>query len=136
MKKLALVAIVLVTLAWPSAVSADRPTEIHDSVTFVDVNPCSGELHEVTLNFEIFVHENHNNNVVVHLRRSGTTSSGFVMTGNQQVVESEQGFRGHFMDMWSDGDGARFQVSGHVNISATGEVVAEGSKFRCISGGS
>lgn len=139
MRKLALAVIVLVTLGWPSAVSADRPTEDHFSVTFDDMNPCSGEMHEVTLNFEIFRHEGHkNNNDVVHLRRSGTTSSGFEMiAGNEQQVDSEQGFRAHFMDMWADGDGARFQVSGHININGnTDEVVAEGFKFRCISGGS
>ena len=95
-----------------SPVSADKPTEIEDSVTFGAFNPCTDEPHDVTLNFDIRLHE-HGEKAIVHLSRTGTTDDGFVMNhGVETQVFNGNVFRAAFVDNWSSDDGSRFQVRG------------------------
>lgn len=97
---------------------ADRPVPLPtETVTFPAENPCTGEIHLVTLIFENRLHE-HKNSASLITRRSGETSDGFVMQNGRQLQQinfvSTLG-RSSFMDMWVNREtGARFKVSGTI----------------------
>lgn len=105
-------AALMVAALTPAAV-ADEPVLITDSDTFTDVNPCTGEEHEVTINFEFYDHEHENGAFVSPAVRSGTTDSGYVMQNGRDILV----FTGNivvapFMDQWRHPDGSKFVVRG------------------------
>lgn len=112
---------------------ADAPVRFQDSVTFTDVNPCTGLAHDVTLNFDVSIHE-HRNNFVVHVARGGSTSDGYWMiNGNDSFIENKGGARGHFMDQWRGPDGAKFRVTGTFLYNANqDEVKVDRFALTCI----
>jgi hypothetical protein len=81
-------ALVLSTgLALPA--QADPPVAETWTDVFTDVNPCSGENHELTISNEARVHQ-HPNNTVIIASRTGTTDSGFEMvSGTLHLVRGE-----------------------------------------------
>jgi len=113
--------------------SADAPITFEEVVVFEDVNPCSGEVQEITIIFSVRIHE-HRNNFVGTAQRSGTTSDGWVMvSGNDSFVENRGGARGHFNDIWLSPDGAKFQANGMFNFNANkNEATVERLTLRCI----
>ena len=116
-----------------SPVAADAPTTVVDSWTFTDINPCSGAEHEITLNADITVHE-HQNNVVVHLARTGSTDDGYVMNHSVETfVENSNVARGSLTDQWRNPDGSKYRVNGHYTINFNkGEMVAGGFTMSCL----
>ena len=121
------------TLTGASPVLADRPDTFTDSVTFTDVNPCTGVDHEVTINFEVSVHENRNT-LVVHADRSGTTDSGFTMiAGTQSFVSNGNIERVGLTDQWRHPDGSKFVSQGQIvfNLNQQ-EVLVEHGSLRCL----
>lgn len=95
------------------AAFADEPVLITDSDTFTDVNPCTGEGHEVTINFEFYDHEHENGAFVSPAVRSGTTDDGYVMQNGRDILV----FTGNivvapFMDQWRHPDGSKFVARG------------------------
>lgn len=93
--------------------SADAPTTFSVSVTFDEVNPCSGADVSITLNFDISEHQGHSKNFVAHVSRSGSTSDGYTMVnGVESFVFNGNVARGSFTDMWQHPDGSKFRVSG------------------------
>ena len=120
-KVLSAVAIAAVLLSVGGPASADPPAELSAEVTFVDVNPCSGLDHEVTLRFDVRLHR-HRENLVVTIRRSGSTSDGFEMiAGAGNVVENRNVFHETFVDQWRSPDGAKFAVHGQVVLDLDAE---------------
>lgn len=104
---------VLMIAALAPAALADRPTLFTDSDTFTDVNPCTGEEHEVTINFEFYDHDHENGAFVSLAVRSGTTDSGYVMQNGRDILV----FTGDivvapFMDQWRHPDGSKFVARG------------------------
>lgn len=94
-------------------VAADPPIEFSDSVTFEDVNPCTGEPMEITINSQVTLHEGHKNNFVVHVAKTGTTSDGYVMDhGSESFVANNNVVRGSFTDNWRHPDGSKFKAQG------------------------
>lgn len=82
----AAVTVVALALAVPAA--ADPPTEISWEFTFDDVNPCTGEIHTVTIDGTTFVHD-HDGRTVARTERTITTSpSGFVGHGTDTLVDN------------------------------------------------
>ncbi len=130
-------AIVVGMLMWTTAITttagAEGPEVIEDSFTFVDVNPCTGHPHEITISFVARLHE-HQNNFVATLSRSGSTSDGYTMqNGNDGFVENRGGARGHLMDMWTDGHGSKFQARGTFAFNANKDaIVVDRFTLRCV----
>ena len=116
---------------------ADRPTEVPFALgVFIDVDPCTGDLHEITIFIDTFVHLGHPNNVVDRGVRTGFTSSGYeLFTGNDIIVENNGVFVNPFKDMWRHPDGRMFLARGVFvfNIN-TDEVQVVNSTFECIGG--
>ncbi len=137
MRKLSFLLAVLATsffaVGTPAA-SADAPVTFEDSVTFHDVQPCSGEHHEITINFSVKLHE-HDNNFVVTVQRSGSTSDGFTMVGGNDVfVANDSGVRGHLNDVWHNGtSGDKFLAKGAFALNfSQGEPNLDRFELRCL----
>ncbi len=115
---------------------ADKPFTFADSVTFVDVNPCSGVEDEITINVEVSIHE-HRNNFVVHVGRSGSTVSGYTMIAGAESFVANKGVeRGTFVDQWRHPDGSKFMVHGNFLFNANqGEVLVDNFSLTCIGNG-
>lgn len=129
----AAVAVMVFGLAVPAG--ADRPTEESFSVTFPDINPCTESPMEVTINFEISLHEGHRNNFVATVRRTGSVEpDGYTMvSGNETFVANRGGERGHFMDLWRNDDGSAFRAWGVFVFNANqDELKVDRFRLQCI----
>ncbi len=126
----------LLTAMLAAPALADSPVRFTDSVTFGDVNPCSGLDDEITLNFDVAIHE-HRNNFVVTVQRSGSTTSGYTMiAGSETFVANNGGERGRFVDQWRHPDGTKFRVLGSFNYNANkDEVLVDEFSLTCIGNG-
>ena len=125
----------LLTMGAPAM--ADRPTEIpFDPAVFIDVDPCTGDLHEVTIFFDTFVHLGHPNNHVDRGVRTGFTSSGYdLFAGNDMFLDNKNVFRFKFKDMWRHDDGRMFRARGvFVFNIITGEVQVDKFALECVGG--
>lgn len=125
----ALFAAMSAALLLPVTASADPPTVRHVQDTFVDVNPCTGLLHTVTIDVTLYFVSP----VLNRGRHEITTSSGFVGRGvetevgandemfllNDMLVNPETGQRIH----------AQFIV---VTNPATGELQVFRQTLTCI----
>jgi hypothetical protein len=77
----AAVTLTVVALAFAVPAWADGPTEIPFEFVFDDVNPCTGDVHTVTIAGTTAVHD-HDGRTVAHSKRTITTSpTGFVGRG-------------------------------------------------------
>ena len=113
--------------------SADRPFEDSFSDTFTDVNPCTGDEQEVTINGVVSVHL-HGDRRVVHIDRTGTTDDGYVMDhGVGSFVFNGHVDRSTFTDNWVDSNGSRFQAQGSFvyNLNKD-ELIVDRFRVRCI----
>jgi len=82
----AVASVAAVALAAP--ISADAPTAIPISITFDDVDPCTGEIHTVSFDGVAYRHE-HDGRVVAHSDLVITTTSG--MSGMASKKRSSTG---------------------------------------------
>lgn len=128
---MALAIVAVLVIAAPS--SADRPDSFVTSVTFTDVNPCSGTDHDVTLVFDVSVHR-HGDNRVVHIGRSGSTSDGFEMiAGSGTFISNGNVQHDVFTDQWRHSDGAKFMVHGQfIGDLDGGDLQVENFRLQCI----
>lgn len=115
--------------------AADAPVEFSDSVTFTDVNPCSGLPMKVTINNELREHQ-HPNNFVGHISKTGTTSDGYVMdNGVENFVANRNVVRGAFTDNWRHPDGSKFKAQGMFVFDLTNEELrVDQFTLRCVGG--
>lgn len=122
--------------------SADSPEPFPDTVTFPAENPCTGQIHEVTINVMVRIHE-HQNNFVIKVDRTGTTSDGFVMrsgTETQHYNPVSQTAGAHFKDFWTNPEtGQKFHVRGNSNVvlgngpdAPPTEVKVDNFSLRCV----
>lgn len=133
-KKLLAVAgcMLMVSMGLTTQAGADAPIRFQDSVTFTDINPCTGLEHEITINFDVSIHE-HQNNFVLHLGRSGTTDDGYSMHGAESQTGTSGGFRAHFVDIWKSSDGSKFRVLGNfVANDNQEEIKVDSFSFKCL----
>jgi hypothetical protein len=89
--------------------AASAPVTIPFEFVFDDLNPCSGEIHTVTIRGTERVHE-HKGKTVAHGERTITTSSGFVGRGTHTVVVTEKMFKLTLNDMLTHPSGARIRA--------------------------
>jgi hypothetical protein len=130
-----LVGVVAVSLVVTMAPAlADAPTVLTDQVTFVDENPCTGLDHTITIFMTVFVHEDHNNNLVVHVERTGITDSGYTMfNGQLQFVNNSHVVVQTFKDLWRNDDGSIFEAAALLVINLNqGEIQVQQGAIRCI----
>lgn len=114
-------------------VAADAPTTFSETNTFPDINPCSGEPMEVTINFEGRFHE-HRNNFVGHGSKTGSTNDGYTMNhGVDNFVENNNVVRNAFTDNWTHADGSKFKAQGSwvFDISSE-EFRVDNFSLRCV----
>jgi hypothetical protein len=118
-------------LATPAA--ADPPTQFSDSVTFVDVNPCTGLDHAVTIAVTVFEHF-HDGRVVGHAKRTITTDpTGFVGHGTDSVVDNGQIFKFRLTDILTNPDGDRIRARFVIVIDLSTETVrVEKGELTCL----
>jgi len=127
---LSLAAVFMALIAAP--VSADEPEVFTDQVVFEALNPCSGELHTVTLNFLISIHE-HPDEFNVRVRRTGYTSDGYVMKwGKETFVASDGTEMGQFRDPWiNPSTGEKFRAEARF-LAVDGEVLVDDFRLVCL----
>ena len=126
---------VLMTAPMSSTV-ADRPIgfEVFPD-TFWDIDPCTGQLQEVTLTGYAYLHE-HRNNFVFRVERAGFTNSGYILfSGSLREASNGHSYQFFFNDRWRAEDGRMMQVAGNFVFNLnTSEVKVDKFVFRCISG--
>jgi hypothetical protein len=88
---LALAAILALCL-FPAAAAGEAPTSFPFQETFVDVNPCTGLDHNVTVTGTLFVYERGVHGLSHRLDRTITTSSGFTGHGTEISIDHDRIF--------------------------------------------
>ena len=130
-----LVAALFVLAAAPFAM-ADKPLELFfPGFPFVDPDPCTGELQEITIDAAVKVHF-HRTNIVVIVKRTGFTDSGYeLISGVDHFVANNNIETGFFKDTWKAPDGRMFEASGRFVFDVRKEELrSERGTFRCIGG--
>jgi hypothetical protein len=100
----------LLPLAFTAPTAADEPTAVPFEIVFDDVNPCSGDVHTVTISGTSFVHS-HDGRTVVHSERTITTSpTGFVGHGTDSSVANGQVVMFRLADILTNASGERIRA--------------------------
>jgi len=133
----ALVGAVAVTGLVVVPAAAEKPVIDEGTSVFEDINPCTGELHEITINYADRVQApKKNGNVVVQLSAvDGSTSDGYVLLNSSgRVVENGKWFKQQFTDTWKNFEtGSQLQASLQLMVNTqTGVVTREDFRLRCL----
>lgn len=104
----AAVTLTVVALALAGPAAADPPTEIPFEFVFEDVNPCTGDMHTVTIAGTTSIH-NHDGRIVAYSERTITTSpTGFVGHGTDSYVLNGEVEMFRLADIATSPSGERF----------------------------
>ena len=126
-----LAASLVLSLAAPAA--AKPAIEIADSVTFTDVDPCTGLSHEVMIAMTFFVHD-HDGITVARGVRTLSTSAGYVGGGTSSYVLNGMVEMFRFNDLLADGSGDRIRASGVFVLDlSSGAVRVDAFALTCLS---
>ena len=121
-----------VVLAVAAPVAASSPVVFSTTDTFLDVDPCTGNIHEVTIDVTFYVHD-HNGDTVARAVRTVSTSAGYEGGGVSSYVFNGQVEKFAFSDVLANGSGDRIRARGVFVLDlANGEVRAESSAFVCL----
>jgi hypothetical protein len=130
-----LVAVLLgvVALAFAVPAAADSPTAFPFEFVFDDVNPCTGDIHTVTIAGTTFVHS-HDGRIVASSERTITTSpTGFVGHGRDSSVENGQVVMFRLADILTNASGDRIRARFVIVLDAsTGTVRVEKGELTCL----
>ncbi|REK10348.1 MAG: hypothetical protein DWQ40_12880 [Actinobacteria bacterium] len=112
---------------------ADEPIEFTDTVVFEDLEPCSGELQTITINFFVSIHE-HDEELIVRVRATGHTSAGYIMEyGRETFLETGTTAEGEFLHPWiNPATGDKFVAQGRF-LEVDGEVLIDDFRLVCRS---
>jgi hypothetical protein len=80
---------------FPAAAAGEAPVAFPFEQTFVDVNPCTGLDHTITVTGTFFVYERGVNGISHRLDRTITTSSGFTGHGEEISIDHDRIFLIH-----------------------------------------
>jgi hypothetical protein len=124
---------VLLALAWAAPAAADEPTAVPFEIVFDDVNPCSGDVHTVTISGTSYVHS-HDGRTVVHSERTITTSpTGFVGHGADSSVANGQVMMFRLADILTNASGERIRARFVLLIDlSTGAVRVQKGGVTCL----
>lgn len=100
-------ALLALGLAAPAA--ADPPTAFTFSVTFDDLNPCTGLVHTVTIEATVSLHQ-HDGRIVGRGDRTITTSSGYVGHGSDAFVANGEVEMFRLADILTNDSGDRIRA--------------------------
>ena len=135
MKRLLLVLLGLLALAFAAPAAADRPTEFPILDVFPDVNPCTGNPMTVTFVGTVLVHF-HDSGVVAIAHRTITTSDGFSGHGTDSFVDNGQVLMARITDILTNASGDRFRARGVFVLDiSTGTVRVERFGLTCLGPG-
>jgi hypothetical protein len=126
-------AVTLVALVFAAPASADPPTAIPFEFVFDDVNPCTGDIHTVTIAGTTSVHE-HDGRIVAQSDRTITTSpTGFVGHGTDSYVLNGQVEMFRLTDIATNPSGERFRARFVIVVDlSTGTVRVVGGELTCL----
>jgi hypothetical protein len=123
-------ALMVMMLASPAA--ADPPTLDDFSMTFPDVNPCTGEIHTVTVELTLFQHF-HGDRFVEHGVSTVTTSTGFEGGGTTTLVDTDGAFVFRLLDVLTDEAGSRIMARTIFIVDpVTGDVRVQSGDLKCV----
>ena len=130
-----LVAVLLgvAALAFAVPAAADPPTAFPFEFVFDDVNPCTGDIHTVTIAGTTFVHE-HDGRIVASSERTITTSpTGFVGHGTDSYVLNGQVEMFRLTDILTNPSGDRFRARFVIVVDlSSGTVKVVTGDFTCL----
>jgi hypothetical protein len=122
----------LLALSAAAPAGADPPTEIAAEDTFLDVDPCTGVVHEVTISVNFLVHF-HDRVTVARSVRTLTTSSGYAGRGTSSFVENERVEVFRFTDILADDSGNRIRAREILVIDpSSGTVRVQEFELTCL----
>ncbi len=120
-------------LAFAVPAAADAPAAIPFEFVFDDVNPCTGDIHTVTIAGTTFVHD-HDGRIVAYSERTITTSpTGFVGHGTDSYVLNGQVEMFRLDDIATNASGDRFRARFMFVVDvSTGTVRVEKLELTCL----
>jgi hypothetical protein len=126
-----LLGVVALSVAGPAA--ADPPTAFPFEFVFDDVNPCTGDIHTVTITGTTFVHD-HDGRIVAYSERTITTSpTGFVGHGTDSYVLNSQVEMFRLADILTSPSGDRIRARAVIVVDlSTGTVRVEKGGLTCL----
>jgi hypothetical protein len=129
----AAVTLTVVALAFAVPAAADPATEIPFEFVFDDVNPCTGDIHTVTIEGTTSVHQ-HDGRIVAYSDRTITTSpTGFVGHGTDTEVDNGQVFVFKLADIATNPSGDRFRAQFVIVVDlSTGTTRVERGELTCL----
>jgi len=129
----ALGAATLVVAILASPAEADPPTVATFEETFEDVNPCTGEIHTVSIALTVFRHD-HGDLFVAHAESTVTTTpTGFSGGGTRTVVESERLLVATGTDLLTNEAGSRILAQFVFVVDpTTGTARVERAELTCV----
>lgn len=133
MTKVLAVLLGVAALAFAVPAAADPPTAFPFEFTFDDVNPCTGDIHTVTIAGTTFVHD-HDGRIVANSERTITTNpTGFVGRGTDTFVDNAQVLMFRLSDILTNpsGDRIRARFVFVLDVS-TGTVRVERGGLTCL----
>jgi hypothetical protein len=127
------VTLTVVALAFAVPAAANAPTEIPFEFVFDDVNPCTGDIHTVTIAGTTSLHE-HDGRVVAYSERTITTSpTGFVGHGTDSYVLNGQVEMFRLTDILTSPSGDRIRAQFVIVIDlSTGTVRGREGAPTCL----
>ena len=89
----------------------------------------------ISFDIEEFFVDHGDDTGVVHLKRSGSTSDGYTTSGAEALRRNRAGVQlGNFNDVWSNGEGSKFQARGSYRYDyVNDELLADSFTLRCIT---
>jgi hypothetical protein len=127
------VTLTVVALAFAVPAAANAPTEIPFEFVFDDLNPCTGDIHTVTIAGTTSLHE-HDGRVVAYSERTITTSpTGFVGHGTDSYVLNGQVEMFRLTDILTSPSGDRIRAQFVIVIDlSTGTVRGREGAPTCL----
>ena len=132
-RALMMLAAVSMLLGVMAAPAAANPVVFQDSVTFVDLDPCTGADQEITIDVTVWVYETADG-VDVRVRKTGHTSAGYIMEHGKETFTAFDGVEmGEFEDPWRNpATGDSFVAQGRF-LMIDGEVLVNDFRLVCTS---
>jgi hypothetical protein len=130
MKWFLLASVVATALASGGTAAADRPVEQPLHEVFVDVNPCTGLEHTVTVVGTFFRHA-HGDQSLYRLERTVTTSSGFSGRGVEIGIQHDRIFVVNDV-LTNDATGEQMTAHAVIVENASGGVRVFRLELRCL----